>query len=150
MNANALAPALRRAAAALLVFSFLALAAVPAGAERRPQTRNTTRTNINSGNRANVNVNAGNRTNVNVNTGHRTDVDVHVHGGYYGGGYYHPGPSVGAVVATTIVVGAIVASLPPNCTTIIANGFAYQNCGGTYYQPRYSGSSVTYVVVSQP
>jgi hypothetical protein len=151
MNANALTPALRRAAAALFVASLLALAATPGGAAQgRPATRNTTRTNINSGNRTNVNVNTGNRTSVNVNTRHHTDVDVHVHGGYYGGGYYHPGPSVGAVVATAIVVGAIVSSLPPSCTTIIANGFAYQNCGGTYYQPRYSGSSVTYVVVSQP
>lgn len=149
MNTNALS--LRRVAAALLVPSFLALAATPVGAAQgRPATRNTTRTNINSGNRTNVNVNAGNRTNVNVNTVNRTNVNVNVHGGYYGGGYYHSGPSVGAVVATAIVVGAVVASLPPSCTTVFANGFAYQNCGGTYYQPRYSGSSVTYVVVSWP
>ena len=137
----------RRAAVALISLSFLASPAAPARAEeRRPQTRNTTRTNINGVNRTNVNVNTVNRANVNVNTVHRTDVDVHVHGRYY----YNPGPSVGAVVATTLVVGAIVSSLPPNCTTIIVNGLAYQSCGGTYYQPRYSGSTVTYVVVTRP
>ena len=147
MPKNALAPALHRAEVALLTLSFLALTAAPARAdERRPQTRNTTRTNINSVNRTNVNVNTVNRTNVNVNTVRRTDVDVHVHGGYY----YNPGPSVGAVVATTLVVGAIVASLPPNCTTVMANGFTYHSCGGTYHQPRYSGSTVTYVVVTRP
>ena len=142
-------PAKRRSAAALLAFSLLAPAATPARAdERRPQTRNTTRTNINSGNRTNVNVNAGNRTNVIVNAPGRAnvDVDVHVHGGYY----YNPRPSAGAVIATAVVVGAIVASLPPNCTTIMVNGLTYQSCGGTYYQPRYSGSTVTYVVVTRP
>jgi len=153
MKSIALALGVRSPAVALL--AVLALSSAAAGAdERRPATRDTTRTNINGGNRTNVNVNTGNRTNVNVNTVNRTNVNVNVHGGYYGGyyggGYYHPGPSVGAVVATAIVVGAVVASLPPNCTTIVVNGFAYQNCGGTYYQPRYSGSSVTYVVVNRP
>jgi hypothetical protein len=155
MKANVLVLAARRATSTLLVASVVALAAPHAGAAQGGRaTRNTTRTNINSGNRTNVNVNAGNRTNVNVNTVNRTNVNVNVHGGYhggyYGGGYYHTGPSVGAVVATAIVVGAIVSSLPPSCTTIMANGFAYQNCGGTYYQPRYAGSSVTYVVVNRP
>lgn len=146
MNAQPEAPR-RRVAAALVALTFLISTAAPARAQdRRPQTRNTTRTNINSVNRTNVNVNTVNRTNVNVNTVRRTDVDVHVHGGYY----YNPGPSVGAVVATTLVVGAIVSSLPPNCTTIIVNGLAYQSCGGTYYQPRYSGSTVTYIVVTKP
>lgn len=147
MNVTTEAPVRRRVAAALIALSFLISTAAPARAQdRRPQTRNTTRTNINSVNRTDVNVNTLNRTTVNVNAVRRTDVDVHVHGGYY----YNPGPSVGAVVATTLVVGAIVASLPPNCTTIIVNGLAYQHCGGTYYQPRYSGSTVTYIVVTKP
>jgi hypothetical protein len=142
-------PARRRAAAVLLASLLFASPAPGApGEERRPATRNTTRTSINSVNRTNVNVNAVKDTNVNVNvnTVRRADVDVHVHGGYY----YNPGPSVGAVVATAIVVGTIVATLPPSCTTVIANGFTYHNCGGTFYQPRYSGSTVTYVVVVKP
>ncbi|MFI5183680.1 MAG: DUF6515 family protein [Vicinamibacteria bacterium] len=154
MKTKRLTIAARRVGGALLVILLCALAVPSVEGQQRPATRNTTRTNINSGNRTNVNVNSGNRTNVNVNTGNRTNVNVNVNGGYrggyYGGGYYHSGPSVGAVVAGAIVVGAIVATLPPSCTTIMANGFAYQNCGGVYYQPRYSGSSVTYVVVNHP
>lgn len=154
MNPSAQTTAVRRAVLALFALSLLA---APAGAqERRPQTRGTTRTSVTNVNRTNVNATTVNRTNVNVNTVNRTDVnvttvrrtdvDVHVHGGYY----YNPGPSVGAVVATTLVVGAIVASLPPNCSTLIVNGISYHSCGGTYYQPRYSGTTVTYVVVTKP
>ena len=141
-------PLARRISAALVAVSLLTPCVAPAGADRR-NVRNTTRTNIhhNGGRRTNVNVNRNTNVNVNVNRNR--------HGGYYGGGgYYHRGPSVGGViaatVATAIVVGAIVNSLPANCTTVMANGFAYQNCGGTYYQPQYQGSSVSYVVVNRP
>jgi hypothetical protein len=71
------------------------------------------------------------------------------HSGYYGQQYYHGGAAVAtgvAVGATAIAVGSIVASLPPNCTTIVANGVAYQNCSGTYYVP--SGNQ--WVVVNAP
>jgi len=151
----------------LVAMALLMLVAPTAQADRR-QTKNTTRTNI-SGNRSN-NVNVNNRNNVNVNNRNNVnvdrrtnvnvnrDVDVNVnvnHRGYYGGGYYYnSGPSVAGVVAATvataIVVGAVYSSLPPNCTTIVANGIAYQSCGGYYYQPRYQGTSVTYVVVNRP
>ena len=55
-----------------------------------------------------------------------------------------------ATVVTAAVVGTVVRSLPPSCSTVYVNGFAYQNCGGTYYQPQYQGSNVTYIVVNQP
>ena len=145
--------------------ALLALAVVPAHAQRR-DVRNTTHTNLNQNRNTNVNqnrnVNVNERRNTNVNVNRNTnvnvnrhvDVDVHNHGGYYGGVYYDRGPSVAGVVAATvataIVVGTIVNSLPPSCSTVVVNGFAYQNCGGTYYQPRYQGSSVTYIVVNHP
>ena len=95
----------------------------------------------------NRNVNVNQNTNVNVNR------NVNVSGGYYGPSY-HSGPSVAGVVAATVVtaavVGTVVRSLPPSCSTVYVNGFAYQNCGGTYYQPQYQGSNVTYIVVNQP
>jgi hypothetical protein len=144
----------------LIVFSLLALVAAPAQADRH-QLKKTTRTNINGSKHSNVNVN--NRKNVNVNSNRRTnvnvdrdiDIDIDVDRRYHGGGYYYNrGPSVAGVVAasvaTAIVVGAVYSSLPPNCTTIVANGIAYQNCGGYYYQPQYRGSSVSYVVVNRP
>jgi hypothetical protein len=139
--------------------ALLVLAAVPAHAQRR-DVRHTTHTNLNQNHNTNVNqnsnVNVNQRRNTNVNVNRNTNVNVNVNnrGGYYGGGYYNHGPSVAGVVAasvaTAIVVGAIVSTLPPNCTTMVVNGFAYQNCGGTYYQPQYQGSSVTYIVVNHP
>jgi len=130
--------------------ALLALAVVPAHAQRR-DVRHTTHTNLNQNHNTNVNrnanVNVNRNTNVNVNR--HVDVDVHNHGGYY-----NHGPSVAGVVAasvaTAIVVGSIVHTLPPSCSTMVVNGFAYQNCGGTYYQPQYQGSSVTYIVVNHP
>ena len=41
-------------------------------------------------------------------------------------------------------------SLPPSCSTVMMGNVAYQQCGSTWYQPRYAGSGVTYVVVNPP
>jgi hypothetical protein len=149
MNYTLCYKTLRIIAIALLV-SFCALL-IPAEAghrnARNVEIRNTTQRNFS--NNRNVNYNR----NVNVHRDIDVDVNRHYHGGYYGGCCYYDRPGVGAVVAATaaaIVVGTIVSSLPPNCTTIVANGFTYHNCGGTYYQPRYAGGSVTYVVVNRP
>ena len=49
------------------------------------------------------------------------------YGGYYGRPYYYGGAAVAtgvAVGATAIAVGSIVASLPPNCSTVVVNGVA--------------------------
>jgi hypothetical protein len=56
----------------------------------------------------------------------------------------------GAAVTTAAVVGTRVHTLPPQCSAVVVNGVAYQQCGGAYYQPHYAGSSVTYVVVTPP
>jgi hypothetical protein len=69
---------------------------------------------------------------------------------------YRPRPVVRAAVATTAVVatavavGTIVNSVPPSCSSVMVGNVAYQQCGSTWYQPRYSGSQVTYVVVNPP
>jgi len=67
---------------------------------------------------------------------------------------YHPvaraAVVTGAAVATAAVVGSVVRSLPPHCTSVVVGGVAYQQCGNAFYQPRYSGSQVTYVVVNPP
>jgi hypothetical protein len=89
------------------------------------------------------------------------DRDVHVHGGYYGGYHggccyhdYHPVATAAAVTATAMVtaavIGSIVHTLPPGCTSVMVNGFAYQECGTTWYQPQISGGSTTYIVVNPP
>jgi hypothetical protein len=141
----------RSVAASVLAVALLVPAVAPVHGQRR-EVRNTTHTNLNQN--RNVNVNERRNTNVNVNRNTNVNVNVNHRGGYYGGVYYDRGPSVAGVVAATvataIVVGTIVHSLPPSCSTVVVNGFAYQNCGGTYYQPQYQGSSVTYIVVNHP
>ena len=67
---------------------------------------------------------------------------------------YHPvaraAVTTAAVVGTAVVVGSVVRTLPPSCRTVVSGGIAYQQCGGAWYQPQYSGSQVTYVVVNPP
>ena len=129
----------------------LAVAVLPS--EAGQNVRSSSRTNVNS----NKNVNVNRNVNKNVNT-HRNvdvDVDVHHHGGYYGGCCYHGGVGTAmAVTATAMVtaavIGSIVNTLPPSCTMVMINGFAYQQCGSTWYQPQISGSSTTYIVVNAP
>ena len=102
-----------------------------------------TRTSVNRNVHANQNVNVNRNVNVDV------DRDYYGRGGYYGGGY-HPVATAAAVAVTAAAIGSIVYSLPPSCQTVMVNGLAYQQCGGSWYQPQYSGSQVTYVVVNSP
>jgi hypothetical protein len=112
--------------------------------------RGSAHTNINHS--ANINRN----TNINVNRNVNVNVNNSYHGGgyYYGGCCYHPVAVAAAVTATAVVtaavVGSIVHSVPPSCTTVIVNGLAYQQCGSTWYQPQFVGTTTTYVVVNPP
>ena len=38
---------------------------------------------------------------------------------------------------------------PPSCVPVVINGITYQ-CGSTWYQPQYAGSTVQYVVIAPP
>jgi len=87
------------------------------------------------------------------------DNDFHGDHGYYRGGHYHGGygaPLARAAVGTAAVVGAAAAigsiaySLPPDCSSVVTPSGTYENCGGVYYSPQYSGDQVTYVVVEEP
>jgi hypothetical protein len=69
------------------------------------------------------------------------------------------GAVVGAAAAssyhdhdTTVVYtsGSVVTTLPSGCVTQIVGNVTYQQCGATWYQPQYSGSTVEYVIVDQP
>jgi TRAP-type mannitol/chloroaromatic compound transport system permease large subunit len=67
---------------------------------------------------------------------------------------YHPvartAVVTGAAVATAVAVGTVVRTIPPSCRSVVVGNVAYQQCGNTFYQPRYAGSQVTYVVVNPP
>jgi hypothetical protein len=120
----------------------------------------TTRTSVNRNTNVNVNknanVNVNRNTNVNVNRNTNVNVSVNHSGAYYGGSSCcYRGPSTAAIVATTAVVtaaviGARVYALPPACTVVHVNGLTYQQCGSTWYQPQFVGSSPSYIVVVAP
>lgn len=118
-----------------------ALLAVPADALAGREVKGNTRTNVNANVNRNTNVNKN--TNVNVNR----NVDIDVHDDRRRG---HPIATAAAITATAVVVGSMVRSLPPNCSQVMVGNVLYQQCGGSWYQPQYAGTNVTYVVVNPP
>ena len=119
--------------------------------------RNTNNnTNVNRDTNVNRNTNVNKNTNVNVNRDRDVNIDVDVdrRGGWDNDwdDHHHPiatGVAIGATAAiTSAVIGSMVYTLPPQCQTVVVNGVGYSNCGGTWYQPQYVGTSVQYVVVA--
>jgi hypothetical protein len=111
--------------------------------------------NVNANRNVNNNVNANRNTNVNQNVNVNRNVNVDVDNGWDNHGWNnHPVATAAAVTATVAVtaavVGSVVNSVPPSCQTIVSNGVTYSQCGSTWYQPSYSGSQVSYVVVNPP
>jgi len=109
--------------------------------------------NVNATQNVNVNRNVNATHNVNQNVNVNRNVNV-VGRPVYVENDYHPFAAAAAVTAgvavTAAAVGSIARSLPPSCSTAVVNGITYQNCSGTWYQPQYAGSQVTYVVVNPP
>ena len=121
-----------------------------AGSNRSANVNSNKNTNVNSNRNTNVNanknVNVNANKNVNVNTNRNVNVNVD------NDDHHHPigtAVAVGATIAVTAaVVGSMTTTLPPACNVVIVNGITYQQCGSTWYQPQYAGSSVQYVVVA--
>jgi hypothetical protein len=62
---------------------------------------------------------------------------------------------VGVVAGTTAAItsaamGSTVTALPSSCVTVFSGDLTYFQCDSVWYQPRYAGSGVTYVVVAAP
>jgi hypothetical protein len=110
-----------------------------------------TRSNVNRGGKRrgnkNINVNVNKNVNVNVNKKYNKN-----HRRHYHNHHHNVGVAVAVGIATGIVVGSIVAAsaLPPSCVTTVVNGISYRQCGSYWYQPRYSGTQVNYIVVNPP
>ena len=129
------------------------------GNANRSASANTNANRSNNAN-ANVNRNANSNTNVNRNVNANSNVNVNrnvnvdVDNDWNNGWDHHPvaaAATVGAAVAvTSAAIGSIAYSVPPSCAPVNVNGATYQQCGSTWYQPQYAGSSVQYVVVSPP
>jgi hypothetical protein len=121
------------------------------------EVRNTTKTsvnrntnqnvnrNVNANRNVNVNTNQNVNRNVNVNQRHSVDIDVDVDRGY------NPLGVVAAVAVTAAVVGSATRTLPPTgCAAVSYGTMIYHQCGSTWYQPQYVGTTVQYVVVNPP
>jgi hypothetical protein len=104
----------------------------------------------------NINSNVNRTANVNRDVNFDRDIDVDVDRNYGGGAgcCYHPvaraATATAAAVTTAAIVGSVVNSLPTSCEAVSVNGLTYQQCGSTWYQPQFMGSTVTYVVVNPP
>ncbi len=128
-----------------------------AAADNR-QVRSSATSNVNHNRATNENANRNvsgsvNRdVNVNRNVNIDRDVDVNVRRDYYDGwdDHWHPVAAAAAVTATAMVIGSMVRTLPPSCSTVVVNGVSYSQCGSTWYLPQYSGTTVQYVVVNAP
>lgn len=112
-----------------------------ANTNRTANTNRSTNVNQNTNVNRNTNVNVDRDVNIDVDNGWDNDID-------------HPWAAAAAVgtaaAVTAAAIGSIAYSVPPSCVTTVVDGIAYQQCGSTWYQPQYAGSSVQYVVVSPP
>ncbi|MBO9709506.1 MAG: hypothetical protein J7521_14970 [Caulobacter sp.] len=128
----------------------------PGGGGRTVRSNASANVNHNLNGNRNVNANVNRNYNSNVNVNRNVNVNVDNHYDYHDGwdDHWHPvatAAAVGATVAVTAaVVGSITRTLPPSCSTVIVNGISYSQCGATWYEPRYSGTTVEYVVVNPP
>ena len=59
-------------------------------------------------------------------------------------------PTVAGLTIPAPAGGSILASSPPDCTTVVVNQFIYRRCGTVWYQPQMTGSTTTWVVVDNP
>lgn len=151
-------PALAMSLAAVAAMLALAMPAEAGRPHGSGGVRATASGNVNhapAGNR-NVNRDVNRNRNVNRDVDVHRDIDVDVHGGccYHDHWDDHPVATAAAVTAavsvTAAAIGSIVYSIPPSCSQVVVNGIAYQQCGSTWYQPQYAGTTVQYVVVNAP
>ena len=128
---------------------------VPGSAQAGPPMRGQARMSIHGGGKhGGGHGGGGHNTNINVNVnhnggGHHDDHHDHHHH------HHHHHDVIGGVVAgaiTGLAIGAIVtaASMPSGCSDIVIGGIAYRQCGSTWYQPYYQGTTVQYIVVNPP
>jgi hypothetical protein len=134
------------------------LSGVTASGQRSTVSRGSAQTSVNRNANVNrnTNVNANRNVNVNQNVNVNRDVNVNVHGGYgYNNGCcYHPVAAAaavtGAAMVTAAAIGSMVHTLPPACSAVVVNGTTYQQCGSTWYQPQFVGTTANYIVVAAP
>jgi hypothetical protein len=136
-------------AAAVVLCSPVDASAAVRGGVRANNVAQTSVRNANV-NRTEVNRTEVNRTEVNRTVDVNRNVNVYQEGGVHYDSWGHPIATAAAATATAVAVGTVVASLPPHCSSVSSGGVTLQQCGNTFYQPYFRGSSVQYVVVNPP
>ncbi len=111
--------------------------------------RNVANTSIRSNQTVNRSVDRNIDVNRSVNRDIDRDIDVH-RDIDVGRDYDRWGHPVARGVAAGVAFGATVSMLPSGCSTVVVNGIGYSQCGSTWYQPYYGGTTVQYVVVMPP
>src|SRR5690349_8402085 len=120
------------------------------GAARTSVNRDFGNTSVDRANINSANINKTNINNANINRNYNMDVDVD-NGWDWGNHPVATGAAFAAGAAvTSAAIGSVVYSLPPSCGTVVVGGVSYQQCGSTWYEPQFSGTSVNYVVVQEP
>jgi len=99
---------------------------------------------------ARMNTNQHLQVNQNVNVNRQINIDVDTRPGNRPVQPVAPVAPIARAAVAAAVVGTIAYSLPPACSEVGVNGVTYHNCGGTWYQPQFAGTQVTYVVVNAP
>ncbi len=111
-------------------------------------------TNVNVNRSANSSINATRSVNVNRDINVNRDVNIGVDPGYGHGELEHPVAAAvvvgSAVAAAAVAIGTVTDVPPPACEETDVGGMTYLNCNGTWYQPRFDGYQVEYVVVTPP
>lgn len=123
-----------------------------AGATNRAGNAGANRGTAAGGRDVNRDTTRNRSTERNTNIERNTNVDIDVDDdGWFG---EHPVAGMAAIgtaaAVTAAAIGSVVYSVPPSCVTSVINGMTYQQCGGTWYEPQYVGTTVQYVVVNPP
>jgi hypothetical protein len=133
---------------------FSARASARPSVNYRPATRPSfDRGNINRGNINRGDINRGDyRRDINIDRD--VNIDADRHWGADGCCYHHPVARAAAVATgaaiTAAAIGSVVYSLPASCSSVYVNGVTYEQCSDGWYQPQFTGTSTTYVVVGAP
>lgn len=98
--------------------------------------------------RTSISGNVNSNRNINVDRNRDIDIDVDNRNDWVDD---HPvGAAVAVAAVASAVIGSTVYSIPPSCSVVEVNSVTYQQCGSIWYEPRYVGTSIEYVVVDAP
>lgn len=137
--------------AALLVCSLvLPEASARGGGGARAAGGSGARASVSGGAAARTSINGNVNSNRNINVDRNRDIDIDVDNRNDWVDDHPVGAAVAVAAVASAVIGSTVYSIPPSCSVVEVNSVTYQQCGSIWYEPRYVGTSIEYVVVDAP